>query len=93
MSYYCEPHGRSCDQPGRDVQVQTGTSVIGEGVSPFSSVVTGGLRLLLLPSQSHPGCPDGVLHFEDSDGDSKGSQEPDKQLTSPEVMARSNSSD
>jgi hypothetical protein len=33
------------------------------------------------------------LDFENSDGDSKGSQEPDKQLTSPEVMARSNSSD
>ena len=37
--------------------------------------------------------PLSLLDFEDSDGDSKGSQEPDKQLTSPEVMARSNSSD
>ena len=34
-----------------------------------------------------------LLYFENSDGCSKGSQEPDKQLTSPEVMARSNSSD
>ena len=34
-----------------------------------------------------------LLDFENSDDCSKGSQEPDKQLTSPEVMARSNSSD
>jgi len=34
-----------------------------------------------------------LLYFENSDGCSKGSQELDKQLTSPEVMARSNSSD
>jgi hypothetical protein len=32
-------------------------------------------------------------YFEQSDDCSKGSQEPDKQLTSPEVMALSNSSD
>jgi hypothetical protein len=34
-----------------------------------------------------------LLDFEDSDDCSYGSQEPDKQLTSPEVMAWSNSSD
>jgi len=39
------------------------------------------------------GDPSLLLDFENSDGCSKGSQEPNKQLTSPEVMARSNSSD
>jgi len=34
-----------------------------------------------------------LLDFQNSDYGSKGSQEPDKQLTSPEVIARSNSSD
>ena len=34
-----------------------------------------------------------LTYFENSDECSNGSQEPDKQLTSPEVMARSNSSD
>ena len=34
-----------------------------------------------------------LAYFEDSDDCSNGSQDPDKQLTSPEVMARSNSSD
>ena len=34
-----------------------------------------------------------LAYFENSDDCSKGSQEPDKQLTSPEVMALSNSSD
>ena len=70
--------------------VQTGTSAQWRGVSALLVVTDG---LLLLPSQSHPRCPDGVLHFKDSGHGTQGSQEPDKELISPEVMARSNSSD
>jgi hypothetical protein len=59
-----------------------GFSVVGK--APPASLHSNSITLVLLPP---------LFDFEDSDDDSKGSQEPDKELTFPEVMALSNSPD
>jgi hypothetical protein len=91
-AYYVRNDGADASQLGLEAYVRPTHLSVGGGLDLL--VVTDGW--LLRCSRSHPNLRTAlaeVLYFEGSCSGSKGSQEPNKQLTSPEVMAWSNSSD